>query len=526
MNENEQVYLDLLKRILTEGVNRPDRTGTGVISLFGHQIEFDVSDSYPLLTTKKMNIKSIMSELLWFIEGSSDERRLAEIRYGKNRNTISDKSTIWTANAKADYWKSQSYYEGDLGKVYGQNWRRWLSSSKITKEIPKKPDILCEPFVPNNIKLNKEIIKTDDSEVVRETASGKCKILGNSVDGKTVIEFISSGVQIETPDNNFLELTDPYEKTVNSVACYGRITETEKSYSYYDRAMVMWKNIIKICYDQTSKDYVSFGGAKRKVVVSPQWKCFANFLRDLPEIPYFYNWVKDHNYDLDKEYYGSNGYSKETCIFLLPKEIQAIDNKPMVQTTTGELFQSTRSALWQYGLNMSLEPYAPKANNIVREIKVIDQLQEVIDGINNDPYGRRHILSAWNVADLDNMALPPCHIMVQFYVCNDKLSCKMYQRSADFFLGSPYNIASYVALLKMIAQVCGLSADKFIYTMGDAHIYENHIDAAKEQLGRTPLKPSYLRLDPLCKNIDSFHMNSYELLCYEHHPSIKGNMAV
>jgi thymidylate synthase len=293
-------YHDVLKQVLNDGIDREDRTGVGTRSLFGLQMRFDLQEGFPAVTTKKLAWKAVVSELLWFIEGSGDERRLAEIN--------SSPTTIWTANAEADYWKPKAKFEGDLGRVYGVQWRHWRK---------------------------------------------------------------------------------------------------------YDEMLVM-------------------GNA--------------------------------HNKD---------GYKR-------------------VAVDRGE----------------------------------IDQLAVLIDGIKNDPNGRRHILTAWNVAELDQMALPPCHCFAQFFVHNGKLSCQMYQRSADLFLGVPFNIASYALLTHMIAQVCDLKVGELIMTFGDAHIYKNHFDQVNEQLVREPYNLPTLWLNPNIKNIDDFRMENIDLDGYTSHGTIKAPMAV
>ena len=156
----------------------------------------------------------------------------------------------------------------------------------------------------------------------------------------------------------------------------------------------------------------------------------------------------------------------------------------------------------------------------------VDQISQIIDSIKNNPDSRRHIVSAWNVADLKNMALPPCHILFQFYVANGKLSCQLYQRSADIFLGVPFNIASYAILLKMVARATGLEAYEFIHTLGDAHIYLNHIDQVKLQLTREPKVLPNLKINPDKKDIFSFDFNDFVLENYESHPHIKGAISV
>lgn len=310
MSTNESLYLNLLRHVLDEGIDRPDRTGTGVRSLFGTQLRFDLKAGFPLLTTKKMNLASISSELLWFIEGSGDERRLAEIRFGKDRSELTDKRTIWTDNAESPYWKDNAKFPGDLGRVYGAQWRYWRSP-----------------------------------------------------------------------------------------------VETGKMAVYDD----------------------------------------------------------------------------------------GINNPIAVPLVT---------------------------------IKEVDQLVNLIDGIKKDPFGRRHIVSAWNPGELDQMALPPCHTSLQLYVSGDKLSGHFQMRSTDVFLGLPYNIASYALFVKMIAQVCGLTASELIYTGGDVHIYHNHFDAVREQLSRAPKIAPQLFIDPSVDNIDDFTMDHFELIGYDPHPIIKAPMAV
>lgn len=156
----------------------------------------------------------------------------------------------------------------------------------------------------------------------------------------------------------------------------------------------------------------------------------------------------------------------------------------------------------------------------------IDQIRLLVDQIKNQPDSRRLIVSAWNVADIGQMALPPCHCLFQFYVADGKLSCQLYQRSADVFLGVPFNIASYALLTMMLAQVCDLAPGEFIHTFGDAHLYSNHEEQATLQLGRTPRTLPTMRLNPEIKDIFSFSLDDFELLNYDPHPHIKAPVAV
>jgi len=285
-------YLELLDYILKHGENRGDRTGTGVISSFGHQIRFNLEDGFPAVTTKSLAWKGVVSELLWFLEGSDDERRLAEIRFQKDRAKLTDLnkfSTIWTDNA--DNQGVELGYENTettkrLGPIYGVQWRDW-------------------------------------------------------------------------------------------------------------------------------------GG--------------------------------------------------------------------------------------------------------------IDQIKKLINDLESNPSGRRHILSAWNVEKIDSMALPPCHVMSQFYVSeNGRLSCQMYQRSADMFLGVPFNIASYALLQSILANILNLIPGDFVHTFGDAHIYKNSIDQVQEQLTRTPKKLPKLIMPNIesIEALNDYSVDDFRLDGYESYPALKAPMAI
>lgn len=263
-----QQYHDLLKKILDEGVEKGDRTGTGTLSTFGHQMRFNLQDGFPVITTKKLHLRSIIIELLWFLTGDTNIKYLHD-----------NKVSIWNE------WADEN---GDLGPVYGKQWRRW------------------------------------------ETADGR----------------------------------------------------------------------------------------------------------------------------------------------------------------------------------------------------VIDQISNLVEQIKKNPNSRRLIVSAWNVADIDRMALPPCHSLFQFYVANGKLSCQLYQRSGDVFLGIPFNIASYALLTMMMAQVCDLEYGEFIHTIGDAHLYSNHIEQAQLQLTRDFRPLPTMKINPNVKDIFSFTYEDFELVGYDPHPHIKGEVAV
>lgn len=158
--------------------------------------------------------------------------------------------------------------------------------------------------------------------------------------------------------------------------------------------------------------------------------------------------------------------------------------------------------------------------------RTIDQISVVIDGLRREPWSRRHVVSAWNVAEIDKMALAPCHCLFQFYVADNRLSCQLYQRSADVFLGVPFNIASYSLLTHMVAQACGLQAHEFVHTLGDAHIYRNHIQQVETQLTREPRPLPRLSLNPAVKGIFDFHFDDISIEGYQPHPPLRGAIAV
>ncbi|MEO6033617.1 MAG: thymidylate synthase [Verrucomicrobiota bacterium] len=299
-------YHDLLRLVLDCGKFKSDRTGTGTYSVFGAQARFPLQYNFPLLTTKKLHLRSIIYELLWFLRGERNVRYLRD-----------NKVTIW------DEWADK---KGDLGPVYGKQWRNWVKTRSKSRENPSEP---------------------------------------------------------------------------------------------------------------------------------------AN------------------------------------------------------QPTLFDLGESSDDAI--------ITAAGPRVR---RSSHGIDQVAQVIDQIKKKPDSRRLIVSAWNVADIDSMALPPCHALFQFFVQDGELSCQLYQRSADLFLGVPFNIASYALLTLMVAQVCDLKPGTFVHTFGDLHLYSNHLEQAKLQLTREPRPLPQMKLNPAVKNIDAFKFEDFELVGYDPHPAIKAPIAV
>jgi thymidylate synthase len=295
-------YLDLLRHVLEHGKFKADRTGTGTFSIFGAQTRYRLASGFPLVTTKKVHLRSIIYELLWFLRGIGDTRFLQD-----------NKVTIW------DEWADERY-KNNLGPVYGKQWRHWRGYS-------------LHP--------------------------------------------------IDDPNANHPTL-----------------------------------------------------------------------------------------FDLDT-----------------------------------------------FNQDANVQP-------VGRSDHGIDQIANVIAEIKKNPDSRRLIVSAWNVVDIEIMQLPPCHCLFQFYVSEGELSCQLYQRSADIFLGVPFNIASYALLTLMVAQVCGLKPGDFVHTFGDLHLYSNHVEQAKLQLSREPRPLPRVKLNPAVKNIDHFKFEDFELVGYDPHPAIKAPIAV
>lgn len=318
MVTGEQGYLDLCKLILDQGKEKDDRTNTGTHSIFGHQIRFDLSKGFPLLTTKKVIFRLLASELLWFIKGDTNIKYLLE-----NNNNI---------------------------------WNEWAFQKWIESEDYLGPDM---------------------------------SNFGNRIN------------QDEAFKEEYLKQMDYFKTQV--------LNDNEFAKKYGDLGFVYGK----------------------------QWR----------------NW----------------------------------------ETSRGES---------------------------------IDQLKDVIEAIKTNPSSRRHIVSAWNPEDIPNMALPPCHTLFQFYVNDGKLSCQLYQRSADVFLGVPFNIASYALLTHLIAHECNLEVGDFVHTFGDAHIYANHVEQVKTQLSREVREMPTLKINKEKQSIFDFEMEDFEIINYNPHPIIKAPIAV
>lgn len=463
-NIHDLTYVANLNLIFGEGQERSDRTGTGTLSMFGLTAKYnnDTKYGFPLLTTKRVHWKSVVGELLWFLSGSTNANELSN-KYGV---------TIW------DEWKDG---DGDLGPIYGKQWRSF------------------ESYTINKIK----VFDKPDQTSIKGTVQG----IGSLGD---------PSIYLGKPLHSELYQT--------------------------------WYGMLKRCYNKNHSAYNQYGG--RGIFVDERWLTYSNFYSDCFSLPNWYMKLEYPNeFSLDKDFFGSNKYGPDTCVWSSNIE-QSVNNS--YNTNFISLTDDSGYKTFHFGLrplsrmlkrsSMSLSSalkfgnrcagFLPKKETIpdghVVRYTNTDQIKKMIALIKHDPFSRRIIVSAWNPNDLNRMSLEPCHTMFQVYVHNNgTLDLQLYQRSADMFLGVPFNIASYSLLMHMIAHVTGYKPGTFIHTLGDVHIYKNHLDAVKTQLSRSLDRESpTLKINPDIKNIFDFKPEDIKLIGYDPYPTIKAPVAV
>jgi thymidylate synthase len=343
---------------------------------------------------------------------------------------------------------------------------------------------------------------------------------------------------IKQPKPDYSQYLQPVKLTVYGVGFLGmKKTEITDEMRFFLRK---WRNMLKRCYSKKFEHYSYYGG--KGVHVSNEWLCFRNFYSDAKLVEGL-DVSNLSNLELDKDINGDGfRYSKDTC-----KWVTADDNKRAilhheytVEDKAGNKytfrnaadFRKTHNINNQGNFNSMLRGERDWSNGfkLISRVdlnKGVDQLSNVIEGLKEDPYSRRHVITLWNPSDLDKQALHCCHgTVIQFYVRNNKLSCSMYQRSADLFLGVPFNIASYALFTQMVAQICGYELGELVITFGDAHIYKNHLPQVNEQLSRGVLAFPKVELNKDVKDIMSFKYEDVKLCGYQSHKAIKGDVAV
>lgn len=510
-----QQYHDALREILDNGIETTDRTGTGTIATFGMQMKFDLAKGFPLVTTKKLHLKSIIHELLWFVRGDTNNNSL-------KANNVS-------------IWNEWSGKYGQLGPVYGSAWRYAPASDQNKMvEVPVRVDQDADFVEPEIVWLDKIEcdLNTDDMWAVGVT-TGKNSIY--------TVQTKSGFVRhISRPNWRALKLPEWFDGYARTVAGVGFLGNPEIS---DERLHTLWFNMISRCYNPDHPHYHLYGGAG--VTVSPVWHSYERFQKTIASVPFFHLWEAGApGVCLDKDYFGSRVYSPSTCIFIYQKMNTRLKNDTALE------IKGVKYSCWAHFEEVSglrsdymsaqlrkgkkYKDYAPEDVRIIepregyvwRQQLFFDQIAHLIEQIRKTPDSRRLIVSAWHPADIEKMALPPCHTMWQVRILGGKLHLQLYQRSGDMFLGIPFNIASYSLLAHMLAHVTGYEVGTFVHTIGDAHIYSNHMDQVKEQLSREPRALPTLEIARHVDSIDDFRFEDFIIHGYDPHPAIKAPVAV
>lgn len=518
-------YKDLLHHVLTDGHDREDRTGVGTRSVFGAQIRVsDISSGFPLLTTKKVHFKSIVHELIWFLSGDTNVKYLQD-----NGVKIWD---AWTTEEQCARFGRQA---GELGPIYQKQWNSFGSwnIAEVTR-VPKRV-----PSTWSMTPVRENAGKPRGGFHVLEVGAGRDNN-GHRLDR---IRFDNSGYEcLARADHIKRKLVkDPYAASVYGVGYVGEFKEHRLHRSLYRT----WANMLERCYDPKCKEYPLYGG--RGVTVATRWHCYAAFLDDVQRLPGWYERSQyGSEYELDKDHFGGDVYSPETCIWAPRRVNRAYSHASAFEAVSpdGAVYRHISPKIFAelHGLNVNCVSKAVRGEQKhhrgwtfrrvddpdLRFVAPVNQIDRVIESIKTNPYSRRHIVTGWNPLEADQVALPPCHTLFQFYVREDKyLDCHLYQRSGDIFLGVPFNIASYSLLTSMIAALTGLEAGDLICSYGDLHLYSNHFDQAREQLSRRPRA-----LPTLCLNtegverITDFTYDHIKIENYNPHPAIKAPVAV
>lgn len=515
-------YLDLMQQILDKGNHREDRTGVGTRAIFGAQMRFDLKESFPLLTTKKLHLKSIIHELVWFLSGDTNIKYLQE-----NGVTI---------------WDSWSDTDGDLGAVYGAMWRYFPCKSELLTIFDRKEDKFAD-FIyeyPSKIEpIPCELNSSDMWAIEQRKIKGRIYYKYQTKTG-----YIGEVSRDAWRLSKYTERRDGFAKRYYGVGFLGKDNSTSPESLFH-----VWRAMLSRCYSPKNPNYKYYGA--KGITVSPIWHSFEMFKKTLTTVPNYAFWKGNKGqFDLDKDYFGSNVYSPSTCAFL-PKDINiSLAKCDKVLRINGKLYLGWNDAAKKLGtradsMQRDLRVYGQHrgikkenvawgempSGKVIRPKLFHDQVEEALALLKEAPFSRRIIISGWAPGWQPTQALPACHALAQFFVREENgkryLSCQLYQRSCDFFLGVPFNIASYSLLTHIFADCLGYIPDEFVWTGGDVHLYDNHIEQAKLQLSRTPLPPSaQLHIRNHHEFPWEYKFDDFEITGYESYPAIKAPIAV
>lgn len=478
-NAYDCAYTNLIRDILDNGIDRPDRTGVGSRALFGKSFTVDLADGFPILTTRKVAFRIAFEETMFFLRGETDTKKLEE-----------KKINIWKGNTTREFLDKMGLNhlpEGNIGTGYSHQWRNFGGFARI-------PPKLETPF-------NKEIILT--------YSSNKHNLIGNVYNsnygfftviqeifglGKNVkfkIKFQESGYEtlIRKQHLTKMEVYDPYHPSVYGIACTGDISLKEKNPILWKKLRPTWEGIISRCYNENDSNYCRYGA--KNISVSIRWLIYSNFFEDVQKLP---NWDKKlqnwKKYTIDKDLAAKGYYSEKTCIWLDNYQ-QSISRNP--------------PEFWQG----------------------VDQIKILLDRAKSNPNDRRLIVTAWNPNQLSGTPLPPCHLYHQYQVLDGKLNSLFMMRSIDTIYGLPYNVMSYAFLNILFSKYLNLSPGTLTFFGGDTHIYMNQIDISREQVDYNDRPGFTLPTLEINKDISTWddiinlQYEDVQLVGYEAHPDFK-----
>lgn len=484
ISQTDKNFKEMLEAAL-EGDLVTNRTGVQTLSTLGIQKRYDLRKGFPIVQAKQTFWKKAVAEMLWFLSSECDNIAGLEAMGARN---------IWEPWADKD---------GSLNRIYGVQWVDWQSVKKVVKVPPKKIE-KKQPSCDRVFNLE-DVVDNDElcGKKLESKNFGSFVVLsdvGRDDNGRQLfdVQFEATGFVARRIRRDVVldgRVKDPYFPNVCGVGCFGEpkekaVVDKDLRQNLYKT----WSHMIERCYNDNCKEFVYYG--EKGIHVCERWLCFADFLDDCSKLPNWYRKRKSpKQFQLDKDYYSSNCYHPETTVWLNKSDQMVYrDARPFVAKRDGyeELFISKAK--------VKRDLQAPKVCNVLngkaktsggysfeyiddnsphRYALPINQLQNALNSVKAHSDSRRIIVSAWRPDELDEMALPPCHVLFQFTVRNGGLYLHLYQRSCDLPIGGPFNVAQYSALLMMFAQLSGLEAREFIHSIHDAHIYVDQVPAVE-----------------------------------------------